>query len=187
MKIKYLAAIAGAVLSLHSMNASAQEEEYSYATRELPGDIITGVVPIAAYWIAANKDDKEGKRQYFRNLLVNQIIIGGLRVGLNSTEYGERPNGNQYAFPSGHVGFVTSGASFLYERYGWEYGVPAYLLSGYVAFSRVETDHHKWRDVIAATVISHGIAKLFVTPENATHLAPVIGPEWFGFRVQRSF
>jgi len=87
----------------------------------------------------------------------------------------------------GHIAFAASGASFLSERYGWSYGVPAWLLTGYVANNRVQNGHHHWRDVIAAGAVSYGVGKLFVTPENAAHLAPVVGPQFVGMRWQRSW
>lgn len=153
---------------------------------ELSGDIVTGLVPLGALSIAYLKDDTEGERQWWRNTLASQFLNTVARVAFNS-RYGERPNGGEYGFPSGHVSFVVSGAAFLQERYGWKYGVPAYLLAGYVAFERVKDDKHHWRDVIAAGALSYGVSKLFVTPENATHLAPIIGPDFIGLRWERSF
>jgi membrane-associated phospholipid phosphatase len=110
-----------------------------------------------------------------------------LRLGFEQTSWGTRPNGHPYGFPSGHAAFVTSSAAFLQDRYGWKYGVPAYLLVGYVSYVRVDTDHHRWRDVIAGSLVSYGISKFFVTPQNATHIAPIIGPDMIGFRWERSF
>jgi hypothetical protein len=60
-------------------------------------------------------------------------------------------------------------------------------LTGYVAWVRVDNRDHHWRDVVAASALGYGVAKLFVTPENATHLAPVIGPDFLGLRWERSW
>lgn len=166
--------------SLFSGTASA------VSNSELSGDIVTGLVPLGALSLAYFKDDTEGKKQWWRNTLASQFLNTAARVAFNSS-YGERPNGGEYGFPSGHVSFVVSGAAFLQDRYGWKYGVPAYALAGYVAWERVKDDKHRWRDVIAAGALSFGVAKLFVTPENATQLAPVIGPDFIGLRWERSF
>jgi membrane-associated phospholipid phosphatase len=168
------------ICSLFSGNALA------VTGSELSGDIVTGLVPLGALTIAYFKNDTEGEKQWWRNTLASQFLNTVARAAFNST-YGERPNGGKYGFPSGHVSFVVSGAAFLQERYGWKYGLPAYLLAGYVASERVRDDKHHWRDVIAASALSYGVAQLFVTPENATHLAPVIGPDFIGLRWQRSF
>lgn len=168
------------ICSVFSGTAAAESNS------ELSGDILTGVVPLGALSIAYFKGDTEGEKQWWRNTLASQFLNTVARVAFNS-RYGQRPNGGEYGFPSGHVSFIVSGAAFLQERYGWKYGVPAYLLAGYVASERVRDDKHRWRDVIAAGALSYGVAKLFVTPENATHLAPVIGPDFIGLRWERSF
>ena len=168
------------LLCAHAGSAAAGE-------KELPADIVTGLMPLTTYAIAHFKDDDEGKKQFLRSNAVSLVLNSTLRLAFNETTWGERPNGSPYGFPSGHVAFVTSSAAYLQDRYGWQYGVPAYALVGYVAHVRVDTDHHRWRDVAAAAALSFGVSKLFVTPENASYLAPVIGPDFMGMRWERSF
>lgn len=177
-------ALAG-LLALHAVPALADANDYS--GEELAADIVTASLPAAAFAIAHYKDDGAGEGQFFRANAASLLVNTTLRVAFNETEYGERPNGNQYAFPSGHVGFVITQAAFLQQRFGWKYGLPAYLLSGYVAWVRVDTDHHHWRDVVFAAALSEGVARLFVTPHDAVRLAPIVGPEWLGLRIERSF
>lgn len=153
---------------------------------EISADVVTGIVPLGALAYAYAIDDTEGEKQWFRNTFANQILVTTARVAFNPS-MGRRPNGHEYGFPSGHVAFVTSGAAFLQDRYGWKFGVPAYALAFYVASERVRDDHHYWRDVIASGAISVGVSKLFVTPQGATNMAPVIGPDFIGMRWQRSF
>lgn len=171
-----------AALSLHAATATAGNGPDVVAT-----DILTAVVPLTGLAVAYFTDDTEGQKQWLRNTGVNQILVSALRVGFNETSLGERPNGHSYGFPSGHVAFVTSGATFLGQRYGWKWGTPAYLAAAYVAYVRVDQDKHHWRDVIASGALSYGVALLTVTPENATNLAPIIGPNFLGLRWQRSF
>jgi membrane-associated phospholipid phosphatase len=153
----------------------------------ISGHVVMAAIPVAALAIAYAKDDGEGEKQWLRNVLANQLLTSIARLGFNYTSWGERPDGDGYGFPSGHVAFAGTGASFLQERYGWAYGVPAWLLTGYVAYVRVDNRDHHWRDVVASSVLSYGMAKLFVTPEIATHLAPVIGPDFIGLRWGRSW
>ena len=170
-----------AALGLHAATAAAAEFDID-AT-----DIVTGVVPLTALAVAYFKHDTEGEKQWVRNIAVNQVLTSALRLGFNETSLGERPNGKGYGFPSGHVAAVMSGAAFLGERYGWKWGAPAYLAGAYVAYARVDDDHHHWRDVIASTVLAYGVARFTVTPKNATYLAPIIGPDFIGLRWGRSF
>ena len=153
----------------------------------LATDILTGVVPLTGLAVAFFTDDTEGEKQWLRNIVANQVLTSALRIGFNETSLGERPNGGGYGFPSGHVAAVTAGATFLGQRYGWKWGVPAYVAAASVAYIRVNEDKHHWRDVIASGALAYGVALLTVTPENATSLAPIIGPDFLGLRWQRSF
>lgn len=83
--------------------------------------------------------------------------------------------------------FAASSAAFLQDRFGWKYGVPAYVMVGYVSYVRVATNHHRWRDIAAGVALSMGVSRLFVTPHDATHMAPIVGPDWLGMRIERSF
>lgn len=175
------------MVTVLGLSASTTMAGDDYGNNELATDIITGVVPLTGLAVAYFTGDTEGQKQWLRNTVVNQVLITSLRVGFNETSLGERPNGHEYGFPSGHVAFVMSGATFLGERYGWKWGAPAYLAASYVAYTRVDEDKHHWRDVIASGALAYGVALLTVTPEKATYLAPVIGPNFLGLRWQRSF
>ncbi len=170
-----------ACLCLHSGTAAANDVDLIVA------DVVMVAIPLTGIAMAYFDDDKEGEKEWLRNTIANQVLTSAARIGFNYTSWGKRPNGDGYGFPSGHVAFASSGASFLLERYGWQYGVPAYMLTGFIAYTRVEHDIHHWRDAAAAAVLSYGVAKLFVTPQYATHLAPVIGPDYMGLRWQRSW
>src|SRR5665647_2465957 len=171
-----------AALGLHAATATAGNGPQIVTT-----DILTAVVPLTGLAVAYFTDDTEGEKEWMRNTGVNQVLVTALRLAFNETSRGERPNGGPYGFPSGHEAFVMSGATFLGQRYGWKWGVPAYMAAAYVAYVRVDEDKHHWRDVIASGVLSYGVATLTVTPENATYLAPIIGPNFLGLRWERSF
>lgn len=171
-----------AIFALQDNHASA-----GYDPQILTTDVLTAVIPLTGLAVAYFSDDVEGQKQWLRNTAVNQILTTALRVGFNETSIGKRPNGHPYGFPSGHQAFITSGAAFLGERYGWKWGAPAYLASAYVGYVRVNNSKHHWRDILASGAISYGVALLTVTPEKATHLAPIIGPDFLGLRWERSF
>lgn len=157
------------------------------STSEIAGHVVMSAISVSALGVAYFKDDVEGEKQWFRNVIGNQLLTSVARLGFNETRLGERPTGNGYGFPSGHVAFAGAGSSFYAERYGWKYGVPAWLATAWVANNRVQNGDHKWRDVLASMALSYGVGKLFVTPENASYVAPVIGPDWLGLRWERSW
>jgi membrane-associated phospholipid phosphatase len=176
-----LSAAIAALLFVHSGTAAAAVKP------EFPANVVMVGVPIAGYFIAGHKDDDEGQKQVVRSVAAGIVVHAIASVAFNYTSWGERPNGGRHAFPSGHVALTTSGAAFLQDRYGWQYGLPAYALVGYVAEVRVHTGHHRWRDAAGGVVVGWGTSKFFVTPQNASYIAPVIGPRFIGFRWGRSF
>lgn len=77
------------------------------------------------------------------------FITQGLKFAVNE----KRPNGGSHSFPSGHTSFAFTGAEFIRKEYGWKWGIPAYLLAGYVGYSRVESNAHYTHDVLAGALI----------------------------------
>jgi membrane-associated phospholipid phosphatase len=175
------------IIAALGLNATSAIAGQDYGTDELVSDVLTGVVPLTGLAVAVFTGDTEGQKQWLRNTGVNQVLTSALRLGFNETYLGKRPNGSGYGFPSGHEAFVMSGATFLGQRYGWKWGVPAYLAAAYVARVRVVNNHHHVQDVVASAALAYGVALLTITSEHATHLAPVIGPHFLGLRWQRSF
>jgi len=172
-----------AMFVLHAATAAAD----SRSRLQAAGDIITELLPLAALGTAYFKGDSDGGKQWLRDTALHEVLYTGLVLGFNETSLGKRPNGGPYSFPSGHAGFVFAQAGFLQERYGWRYGAPALLLAATVSYIRVDIRKHHWRDVIAGGALGYGCAWLTVTPLNAIHLAPIIGPDWLGIRYERSF
>lgn len=176
----YSAAIL-AMFVLHAGTAAASNGERHV------GDLITELLPLAAFGTAYFKDDSEGEKQWLRDTVVNEVLNISLVHAFNNTGLGKRPNGESYSFPSGHAAFAFAQAGFLQERYGWAYGAPALVLATAVSYIRVDVGKHRWRDVIAGGAVGYGVAMITVTPLNAMHLAPIIGPDWMGIRYERSF
>ena len=88
------------------------------------------------------------------------IATHSLKIIINK----ERPNGGDFGFPSGHTSAAFSGASFIERRYGLKIGVPAYILASYVGWSRVETNHHDYWDVIAGASLGIISGYIFTKP-----------------------
>jgi len=94
--------------------------------------------------------------------LLSVSALSTLATGfLKGIVHERRPNGNLHSFPSGHTTFAVAGAAFLQERYGWTYGVPAFAVASFVAYSRVRADKHWWHDVAAGAAVAIGINTMF--------------------------
>lgn len=89
----------------------------------------------------------------------------------------KRPDGSDYhSFPSGHTSATFATASYLMARYGWKFGVPAYVLSSYVGWGRVYSKKHHWWDVLVGAGIGTGSAYIFTrrwAKEHNLQVSPV--------------
>ena len=91
------------------------------------------------------------------------------------------------------AGAATLGVTYALKyivRYGWKWGVPAYVLSTYVGWSRVYGKKHDWWDVAAGAVIGAGSSLIFTRPFAKKHhltLSPVAGDGHCGFYMSMKF
>lgn len=130
------------------------------------GDVLLFGMPLAAGLTTIILKDKEGSWQFAKGFLVNQVLT----IGLKSIIQKPRPDfSNNDAFPSGHTSTTFQSASFIQQRYGWKYGIPAYALAGFTAYSRIEGKKHDGWDIAAGIVIGVGSSYLFTTPYQKEH------------------
>ena len=128
---------------------------------ETLGSGVAVALPLAAGGIALYKDDKMGVAQ----LTVETILTVGTAFALKNIVHEQRPNGADYqSFPSGTTALAASGSSFLWGRYGWQYGLPAFALTQFVSYSRVQAREHHWYDTLASSGIAAGYGYVLTTP-----------------------
>lgn len=94
----------------------------------------------------------------------------GVTYLLKYTVKERRPDGSDlHSFPSGHTAVSFASATYLQRRYGWKFGVPAYILSTYVGWGRCFSKKHYWYDVVAGAAIGTGSAFIFTRPWAKEH------------------
>lgn len=121
------------------------------STIEKSGKIIAVALPVVAAGISAYKNDWNG--------VVQVTLVTGLTVGtafaLKHFVHEQRPDhSDNKSFPSDTAAAAFAPATYLWHRYGWEYGLPAYAAAAYVGYSRVEAQQHHWYDVAASAGIA---------------------------------
>ncbi|WP_434802137.1 phosphatase PAP2 family protein [Gabonibacter chumensis] len=132
------------------------------------GDALFFVAPVTAFTMTLLKKDYGGTKQ----LVLSGATAVGLTYILKYSIGKERPDkSDDHSFPSAHSSISFTGASFLQRRYGWKFGIPAYLLSAYVAWSRVYGKKHDWWDVLAGTAIGVGSTYIFTKPFGRTAIS----------------
>jgi hypothetical protein len=120
---------------------------------------------------------KEGKRKAWQG--AEAVLATSMATELlKRTVREKRPNSNERtSFPSGHASAAFAMATVLSE-YQPKYKWLAYGGASVIAWSRVETHAHRWRDVVAGAVLGHTIAKRFARKRIA------LTPEGLGFQME---
>ncbi len=130
-------------------------------------DVLALTLPATALTGSLIAKDYKGTWQFTKGALLNQAVTIGLKYATNK----KRPYNNGYrAFPSGHTSTTFQSAAFIQKRYGWKYGIPAYVLAGFTGYSRIAAHKHDGWDVLAGAVVGIGSAYLFTTPYQKEHL-----------------
>src|SRR6478735_2459422 len=127
---------------------------------ENAGTDVAIALPLIAGGITLAKEDWMGAAQ----LTVDTVATVGLAYGLKLVIREERPDKSDFkSMPSDTSALAFAPAQFLWDRYGWEYGLPAYAAATFVGWSRVDAQKHHWYDVAASAGISFGMSKIFTT------------------------
>lgn len=137
------------------------------------------LVPVsgaAAY--SLYEGDRPGLWQLGEETLATVAATQALKYAFKDGDWGTRPDGGSKSFPSGHTSTACAGAAYLGERYGWQQAAPAYAVSAWVAYIRVNEDKHHVRDVVAGCALAYGLSLLVVKPwmPAQVSLLPVLGP-----------
>ena len=144
-------------------------------TIETSGDILRLLIPAVALGATYYLDDDKGRAQFYKSFVANGVATYGLKYAINK----QRPNGEDYSFPSGHTSVTMQSATFIHQRYGLKYALPAYIGATYTGYSRVESDNHYTIDVVAGAVLGALSSYYFTT--KAYTITPKINGTVFGF------
>ena len=153
MKKQILAAILCAALAVPAQAATTLSKRQK--TIEDLGTGVAIALPLIAGGVTLYKHDPKGSLQ----LITETILTVGTAYALKSIVRERRPDGSDFhSFPSETTALSASGSSFLWRRYGWEYGLPAFAATQFVSYSRVQADKHHWYDTLASSAIAVGYA-----------------------------
>lgn len=128
---------------------------------ETAGTAMAVAIPVLAGGVSLYKEDWKGAAQ----LTVETVLTVGTTYALKNIVRENRPDlSDRQSFPSETTALAGSGASYLWGRYGWQYGLPAYAATGFVAYSRVQANKHRWYDTLAGAALSAGYGYFVTTP-----------------------
>ena len=145
-------------------------------TIERTGDIVQVLLPTAAFGATYYMDDLQGRGQFYKSFLATFFVTHSLKHIIPK----KRPDGGDHAFPSGHTGAAFQGAAFIQRRYGWIYGMPAYLGASFVGYSRIHADKHDLTDVLAGAALGTFTNIFLTTTYNSYSVTPAISDDVYG-------
>ncbi|MBA4388904.1 MAG: PAP2 family protein [Verrucomicrobia bacterium] len=147
------------------------------------GNVFEYALPSVAVGVILYHEDGEGALQFGKGGLLTVALTQGLKFSVDE----RRPNGEKYSFPSGHTSWAFFNAEFVRERYGWEWGIPAYVAASFVGYSRVEAKIHYTHDVLAGAAIGIGSSWLFTTPYKGWQVEAELSDSYFGLGLCRQW
>jgi membrane-associated phospholipid phosphatase len=170
-------AVAGVALLLFAARAEAFPYQES-------GQAVAFAMPAIAVGVALHKRDYKGIAQ----LAVVTGLTYGTAYALKQVIKSCRP----YAKPCSHGGsgwdsmpsttsaIASAPSSFMWGRYGWEWGLPMFVISKYPSWSMQKAKKNKLMDGLASTVLSFGFNQVFTTRYHRP--GEQVFPErgWFG-------
>lgn len=136
-------------------------------------DIVAVALPAAALIGTLCMRDWQGLLQGVETAAVTAAFTYALKYACRE----QRPDRTDFhSFPSGHTAVTFATSTYLTRRYGWKFGVPAYVLSTYVAWGRCFSRRHYVWDCVVGAAIGAGSALIFTTPFARKHdlqVAPI--------------
>lgn len=150
-------------------------------------DVAAIALPVATLAGVLIARDWEGLRQG----IYTAVAAGAATMILKYSVRELRPDhSNYHSFPSMHSTVAFASAGFLQRRYGWKFGIPAYVVATYTAVGRVVARKHHWWDCVAGAAIGAAGAYIFTTPWARRHefaLAPAASDTQLGLACSFTF
>lgn len=176
---KFVTAIGSLAFLTLTANAAAAKSNAD----ETAGQVVAFGLPAAAGALSLYRDDGTGLAE----LGSSWLVTVGSTYALSHIVHERRPDGSDYhSFPSDTSASAFSAANYLWMRYGWRWGVPAYALATFAGYSRVQAMKHHWYDVAASEAIALGVNYAIVTrfnPSPRYDVSAGAGPEGVEARV----
>lgn len=161
------------------------------------GDLAGQLIPNLLYmgynytnsWINKNSEAQSNANLMFKATLYASATTTILKYIVREP----RPNSvDRHSFPSGHTTTAFAFASVVGMRHSFYWGLAAYTLAGFVAYSRINDNYHYIHDVMAgATIgISYGIGLHYLDKKKKKttyHLLPQVDRDKIGLMFVKNF
>ena len=118
---------------------------------------------LAGLWYAISVDNQDDFNKQRAWTMIRALSVTGMTtLTLKAIRHNDSPNGEPWAWPSGHTSSSFTVAYVLDEFYGPKVGIPAYIGASLVAYRMLDAGDHWASDVVfGATlgwIVGHTIA-----------------------------
>ena len=161
----------GASLALRPEVDDDIEDKFdrSRALRPVWGDVFGALgnpgthFALAGAWYLAGILQQDSKTYEVGKTLFSALTINGaVTMALKAAACTDAPNGEPWAWPSGHTSSSVCFAAVMHEVYGPWVGIPLYGIAGMVALERLDDREHHFSDVVFGAalgwVVGHTVA-----------------------------
>jgi len=164
------------------------QSTFAKSNLETSGDILHVLLPAATFGATLLFEDGnhyEGSWQLVKTGVASRLLVEGLKATIHK----QRPDqSDNDSFPSGHAADTFAASTFIQQRYGWKWAIPAYLTSAYVGYTRVNSDKHHTSDVLTGAAIGIMSGWYFTTPYKGMNIQPYADTKGhFGVSVSSRF
>lgn len=109
-------------------------------------------------WYALSVQNNDTINEERAWTMMTALTINGLvTVGLKAARGNDTPNGDKWAWPSGHTSSSFTVAAVLDEFYGPKVGIPAYIGATFVAYRMVEEGDHWMSDAVFGAALGWAV------------------------------
>lgn len=115
---------------------------------------------LAGVWYVAGQQFQDIKTYEVGKRAISALTISGVSTTLlKLAACTDSPNGEEWAWPSGHVSSTMALATVLNDAYGPFVGVPMFGLTGLVAVERLDDGEHSFSDVVFGAALGWVVAE----------------------------
>jgi len=128
-------------------------------------------------WVGSTLTQDMKTHEVAKALTQALAVNGATTLVLKAATNTRAPDGERYAWPSGHTSSAFAAAAVLNEYYGPWVGVPSLALAGLVGFQRLDSRVHDFSDVVFGAMLGYVIGTSIARDDKAQF------PELFGMQV----
>ncbi len=114
----------------------------------------------ACAWYLIGQQAQDAKTYEVGKRAISALSITGVTtVMLKLAACTDSPNGEEWAWPSGHVSSTMALATVLNDAYGPLVGIPMFGITGLVAVERLDSGEHHFSDVVFGAALGWVVAE----------------------------